>query len=89
MLFGRIFQLYGGSQFYWWKKLGDDGIGLWCLRPLSTMFQFYWWRKLEYLEKTTVLPQVTDKLDQIIFFFYIPSIARIYITLDAKFAGCF
>jgi hypothetical protein len=33
-------------------------------------------------------PQVTDKLDQIIIFFNIPSIARIYITLDAKFAGC-
>ena len=24
--------------------------------------QFYWWRKPEYLEKTTDLPQVTDKL---------------------------
>jgi hypothetical protein len=24
--------------------------------------QFYWWRKTEYLEKTTDLPQVTDKL---------------------------
>ena len=24
--------------------------------------QFYWWRKLTYLEKTTDLPQVTDKL---------------------------
>ena len=23
--------------------------------------QFYWWRKAEYLEKTTDLPQVTDK----------------------------
>ena len=23
--------------------------------------QFYWWRKPEYLEKTTDLPQVTDK----------------------------
>ena len=47
-------------------------LGLWCLTPLSTLFQLYrdshlyWWRKPQYPEKTTDMPEVTDKFYNIV-----------------------